>query len=60
MVTKPGLQGLSTRRLPTRLCISMHTVEDDLKAIFEKVDVHSQRELVARISSDHFKPTDTP
>jgi DNA-binding CsgD family transcriptional regulator len=55
-VTRLVLQGLSTREIADRLFISMHTVQDHLKAIFDKVDVHSRRELVARVSSDHFSP----
>jgi DNA-binding CsgD family transcriptional regulator len=52
-VTQLVLQGLSTREIADRLFISVHTVQDHLKAIFDKVDVHSRRELVSRVSSDH-------
>jgi DNA-binding CsgD family transcriptional regulator len=53
-VTQLVLQGLSTKEIADRLFISVHTVQDHLKAIFDKVDVHSRRELVSRVSSDHF------
>jgi DNA-binding CsgD family transcriptional regulator len=53
-VTQLVLQGLSTKEIADRLFISLHTVQDHLKAIFDKVDVHSRRELVSRVSSDHF------
>jgi DNA-binding CsgD family transcriptional regulator len=53
-VTQLVLQGLSTKEIADRLFISVHTVQDHLKAIFDKVDVHSRRELISRVSSDHF------
>jgi len=34
----------------------VHTVQDHLKAIFRKLDVHSRRELVSRIYSEHYLP----
>ena len=41
-------EGDDTRALAARLQLSEDTVQDHLKAIFAKTDVHSRRELLAR------------
>ena len=46
------VDGLDTRAVTERLFISRHTVQDHLKAVFEKVGVHSRRELLATFSGE--------
>ena len=55
-VTRLAVLGLSTEEIADRLEVSPLTVQDHLKAIFRKVEVHSRRELVARIFVDHYEP----
>jgi DNA-binding CsgD family transcriptional regulator len=43
--------GLDTRAVTERLFISRHTVQDHLKSVFQKVGIHSRRELLARFSA---------
>jgi DNA-binding CsgD family transcriptional regulator len=61
-VTRLVARGLSTDAIAGRLHISSWTVQDHLKAIFEKVGVGSRGELIARLFFEHDAPrlTDDP
>ncbi len=45
-VIRKILTGMSTKELAQELCISIYTVQDHLKSIFEKTGVSSRNELV--------------
>jgi DNA-binding CsgD family transcriptional regulator len=55
-ITQCVLRGWSTAQIAARLHISPNTVQDHLKAIFEKVDVASRGELAARIFTKQYQP----
>jgi DNA-binding CsgD family transcriptional regulator len=46
-------RGLSTKQIAAELCISRHTVSDYMKTIFEKCDVASRAELVAKVFTEN-------
>jgi DNA-binding CsgD family transcriptional regulator len=46
-VTELLLRGYSTRQIVDRLCLSPHTVQEHVRASFDKVGVGSRRELVS-------------
>jgi DNA-binding CsgD family transcriptional regulator len=51
-VTELVAQGLTTAAVAAKLYLSTYTVQDHLKAIFEKLHVSSRGELVARLFLD--------
>ena len=46
-------RGIGTKEIAAEMAISVHTVRDHLKAIFDKSEVSSRGELVARLFADH-------
>ena len=55
-VTQLVLRGISTAGISSTLAVSEPTVQQHLKAIFDKVGVGSRRELVAQIFAQQYRP----
>jgi DNA-binding CsgD family transcriptional regulator len=55
-LTRIVLQGFSTTEIADRLAISGHTVQQHLKAVFDKTGVRSRRDLVTKVFSAHYEP----
>ncbi|QYJ16175.1 hypothetical protein Rxycam_02006 [Rubrobacter xylanophilus DSM 9941] len=56
-ITRLVARGLSTRQISRTLFISEHTVQNHLRNVFEKVGVHSRRELVKRLFFEGLYPS---
>ena len=54
-VSKLVAQGLPNAAIAARLYLSTYTVQDHLKAIFEKLDVSNRGQLVARLFLDPYE-----
>ena len=55
-VTSLVLQGASTVEVAEALTVSTHTVQQHLKAIFDKTGVRSRRDLVGKVFFAHYEP----
>jgi DNA-binding CsgD family transcriptional regulator len=53
-VTRALARGLTTNEIARELHLSRYTVQDHLKSVYEKVDVSSRGELVAKMFADHY------
>jgi DNA-binding CsgD family transcriptional regulator len=54
-ITRLIARGAGTAEIARRLHLSPHTVRDHVKAIFQKVEVASRGELVAKLFAEHYE-----
>jgi orotate phosphoribosyltransferase-like protein len=50
------LRGSSTAEIASELAVSVHTVQQHLKSIFDKVGVRNRRDLVGKVFFAHYEP----
>ena len=53
-MTRALARGLTTNEIAAELFLSRYTVQDHLKAVYEKAGVSSRAGLVAKMFADHY------